>query len=255
MQYFGKTDMGMKRQDNQDSFITEQLSEDTVLCLVCDGMGGANGGKTASELACTTFTKNIKKRLSDFTSKEQIQFDEEDIKCETALKKAIDSTNTTVFRKANKNKNLSGMGTTLVCALVVNNKLYAANVGDSRLYSVSKNEITQLSHDHSYVQTLVDLGQITPEEAATNPHRNIITRAIGIHKTEDPDIFLKDLSKTDTEYLLLCSDGLTNFIDINDAHKIIIDEEKSLEEKCTALIDKANENGGGDNITVILIKV
>ncbi|MBR5314165.1 MAG: Stp1/IreP family PP2C-type Ser/Thr phosphatase [Clostridia bacterium] len=253
MQFFGKSDTGKKRSENQDSFITEQLNENTVLCLVCDGMGGANGGSTASALACSTFLKQIKKKLPEFKEQAQLEFEGRVAKVEEVLKKAITATNSAVFKKANKNKDLAGMGTTLVCALVIDDLLYIANVGDSRAYGFTNGEMIQITRDHSYVQTLVDLGQLTPEEAATNPHKNIITKAIGIHKKEDPDIFFDNLSASNADYLLLCSDGLTNFAEKNTIQEII-NSDISLEEKCNKLIDIANANGGGDNITVVLIK-
>ena len=146
------------------------------------------------------------------------------------------------------------MGTTLVSALIIDGKLYITNIGDSRLYLVNKDEIKRLTRDHSYVQTLVDLGQLTPEEAEKNPHRNIITRAIGTQKKVEPDLFFKDLSEGDVEYILMCSDGLTNFVEEKEIHSII-KESESLESACNILIDKANENGGGDNITAVLIKL
>jgi len=254
MQFFGKSDTGIKRSENQDSFVTEQLYDNALLCLVCDGMGGANGGSIASGLACSTFVKQIKKKLSDYKAQGQLLFDEEDPGIENHLKKAVTATNTAVFKKANRSRDLSGMGTTLVGALIINDCLYAVNVGDSRLYFVSRDGLTQLTHDHSYVQTLIDLGQITPEEASSNPHKNIITKAIGTQKKEEPDVFFKKLTDTDLEYLLLCSDGLTNFADDDSICKII-NGDSSLEEKCSSLIELANKNGGGDNITAVLVKL
>lgn len=254
MQFFGKSDTGIKRQENQDSFVTEQLYENAVLCLVCDGMGGANGGKTASSTACREFVNHVKKKFSDVKQQDQLRFDGKNSEVEKLLKKAVTLTNTTVFKMASKDKELAGMGTTLVAALVSDNRLYVTNIGDSRLYFVKEDEITQFTRDHSYVQTLIDLGQITPEEATKNPHKNIITKAIGTQKKTEPDVFFKDLSEDNIEYLLLCSDGLTNFVESSVIHSII-KESDDLEKACTALIDKANENGGGDNITTVLIKL
>ena len=253
MQFFGKSDTGIKRTENQDSFITEQLNENTVLCLVCDGMGGANGGSTASSLACSTFLKNIKKHLPEIQEPTQLEFEGRITKIENILKKAVTATNTAVFRKATKSKDLAGMGTTLVCALIIDEFLYIVNVGDSRLYGFVNGDMVQITRDHSYVQTLVDLGQLTPEEATHNPHKNIITKAIGVHKSEEPDIFFDNLSASDAEYLLLCSDGLTNFAELDTIKSIVLGD-GTLEEKCDKLIETANENGGGDNITVVLVK-
>lgn len=254
MQFFGKSDTGMKRRENQDSFITEQLYDNAILCLVCDGMGGANGGSIASALACEEFVKQIKKKLSDFKQQNQLRFDGEDEEIEKMLIKAVSVANTTVFKKAAKNKELVGMGTTLVAALIADDNLYTVNVGDSRLYLINKDSMKQLTRDHSYVQALIDMGQLTPDEAANNPHKNIITKAIGTQKKESPDVFFTNLSGEMTEYLLLCSDGLTNYVKEDVVHSMI-KECTDLEECCTKLIEKANENGGGDNITVVLIKL
>lgn len=254
MQFFGKSDTGKKRRENQDSFITEQLYDNAVLCLVCDGMGGANGGSIASSMACREFTKHVKKKLSDIKQEEQVRFDGKNPEAEKLLKRAVTLTNTAVFKKALKEKELEGMGTTLVSALIIDGKLYITNIGDSRLYLVNKDEIKRMTRDHSYVQTLVDLGQLTPEEAEKNPHKNIITRAIGTQKKVEPDLFFEDLSERDVEYILICSDGLTNFVE-EKVIQGIIQESETLESACNALIDKANENGGGDNITAVLIKL
>lgn len=254
MQFFGKSDTGIKRRENQDSFVTEQLYENAVLCLVCDGMGGANGGKTASDLTCREFVEQIKKKLPDFYNKKQKTYIFEDDDIKKILQKAVDYANSSVYKKASKNDELSGMGTTLVCALIVDNRLFIAHIGDSRLYFVLSEEIEQITRDHSYVQTLIDLGKITPEEASFNPHKNVITRAIGTQKTVEADMICYNLSDIDAEYILLCSDGLTNYADNKTIHSIIT-ESDSIENACKLLIDKANENGGGDNITAVIIKL
>lgn len=254
MQFFGKSDTGKKRRENQDSFVTEQLYDNAILCLVCDGMGGANGGSIASSLACGEFVTQVKNKLSDLKQQTQLRFDGEDEEIEKILTKAVTATNTVVFKRAEVSKELVGMGTTLVAALIIDDNLYAVNVGDSRLYLVNSESITQLTRDHSYVQVLVDMGQLTPDEALNNPHKNIITKAIGTQKKESPDIFFRNLTGEKTEYLLLCSDGLTNYVKLDLIHSII-KESASLEEACDKLIENANKNGGGDNITTVLIKL
>ena len=254
MQFFGKSDTGIKRKENQDSFRTEQLYENAILCLVCDGMGGANGGSIASSLACKDFVNHIKKKLSDIKQQGQMRFDGMNPEIEKHLLRSLTLTNTAVYKRAVKEKQLEGMGTTMVCALIMEDKLYVANVGDSRLYFINNECITQLTKDHSYVQTLIDLGQITPEEAVNNPHKNIITKAIGTQKKLEPDIYYKNLSETDCDTILMCSDGLTNFVSDEEIHSIL-KEHTDLEKACDSLISKANENGGGDNITAILIKL
>lgn len=254
MQLFGKSDTGMKRSENQDSFVTEQLYENTLLCVVCDGMGGANGGSFASTLACKEFVRHVKKKLADLKQQDQLRFDGKCDETEKLLVRAVNLTNTALFKKSTKDKELEGMGTTLVSVLIRDDKLYVTNIGDSRLYFVDGGALTMITKDHSYVQTLVDLGQITPEEARTNPHKNIITKALGTQKKVVPDIFFADISETKPEYLLLCSDGLTNFVDEENIGRLI-KESESVESACNALIDEANQNGGGDNITVVLIKL
>ena len=254
MQFFGKSDTGKKRRENQDSFVTEQLYDNAVLCLVCDGMGGANGGSIASGLACREFTKHIRNKLSDVPKQDQLRFDGKNPDVEKLLKRAVTLTNTAVYKRASKEKELEGMGTTLVCALLCGDKLYIANVGDSRLYLVTDDGLDRLTKDHSYVQTLIDLGQLTPEEAENNPHKNIITKAIGTQKKVEPDLFFKDLSGERVGHILMCSDGLTNFVEEGEILRVI-KESDSLETACNTLIDKANENGGGDNITALLIKL
>jgi len=254
MQFFGKSDKGMKRPENQDSFITEQLYDNTAICLVCDGMGGANGGSTASSMACTSFLKTVKKSLASSSENGQVCFEVDSNDIEDIIKGGIAKANSEIYKKAKRCKKLSGMGTTLVGAVTYGSLVYVVNIGDSRLYTVTNDGITQLTHDHSYVQALVDLGQITPEEALTSPHKNIITKALGISETAEPDIFRINLENHDADYILLCTDGLTNFVSKEKIHSIIT-EGTELEQICASLIDEANANGGGDNITAVLIKV
>ena len=254
MQFFGKSDTGMKRRENQDSFITEQLYDNAIICLVCDGMGGANGGSVASETACREFVKQLKKKISDILQQNRNDSEKVCRDTEKILRKAVSSANAAVFKKASREEELEGMGTTLVSALLIDKKLYITNTGDSRLYFGDAGGLTQITRDHSYVQTLVDMGQLTPEEAENNPHKNIITKAIGTQKKIEPDVFYADLEESGTEYILMCSDGLTNFVDKAEIHSII-KEGEDLEAVCTALINRANENGGGDNITVVIIKL
>jgi len=263
MQFFGMSDRGKKRPENQDSFVTEQLCDNAILCLVCDGMGGANGGSTASSLAGSVFLENIRKSLSALLANGKVEIHSKtDDKTtgsssraiENIIKKAAEEANTAVFKKAAKNKELAGMGTTLVGALIIDGVLFAFNIGDSRLYFVLPEGLRQITKDHSYVQTLIDLGHITREEALTNPHKNIITKAVGISKSETPDLFTQPLDTDKPDYLLLCSDGLTNYASEEKIHSIIKAND-DIEKTCSSLIDEANKNGGGDNITVVLIKL
>lgn len=253
MLYFGNSDKGLKRPDNQDSFALDKLSNDMLICIVCDGMGGANGGSVASSIACEAFRDYVKKNVKPNSKDGQISFEADNTDITDILKGAVAYANAAVLKKSTRSRKFSGMGTTLVAAIFHSNKMYVVNIGDSRLYSVSEKAIKQLTHDHSYVQTLVDLGKLTPEEAAFNPHRNIITKAIGIGEDEEPDVFFKYLDEQD-ENILLCSDGLTNFVSEEEIHGIF-KEYSTPEEICRELIKAANSGGGGDNITTVVVKI
>lgn len=291
MFFFGKSDIGKKRSSNQDFFNTLRIADDTVLCVVCDGMGGANGGNIASRTAVETFTEAASEKLTELTRFDDAASCEDTLefpaaavsgKRETlppplaALVSAAELANSAVYRRSKDDPNLQGMGTTLVAALVTGDKLYAINIGDSRLYMITakegeggvlSSEMRQLSHDHSYVQYLVDIGELRPDEAAKSPHRNIITRAVGIDSEVEVDTFCVELSETsEVCYFLLCSDGLTNYIAENEIQCLVLGDggelglselpaaENELERKAGILVDTANENGGGDNITVVLMK-
>lgn len=254
MQFFGNSDKGMKRPENQDSLLIEKLNDEMILFLVCDGMGGAKGGSVASSLASTSFVEYLKKNLKKNNKEGQLSFDADSTDITDILNGAITYANSAVYKKSARSKRLAGMGTTLVGCIIHGEKMYIINVGDSRLYlSCSDGKLIQMTHDHSYVQALVDLGKITPEEAATNPHKNIITKAIGISANEQADVFCREIEETD-EYILLCSDGLTNFVDEKRISNII-SEYKDADKICNTLISEANENGGGDNITAIVVKL
>lgn len=256
MYFSGKTDVGMKRSVNQDSYAFEQICSNTYLVVVCDGMGGANGGNIASSLACKTFAESVRAELAKFIYDGVCDTTPDGI--ELALMKSVDLANKIVYSESTKTPELSGMGTTLVCALIVNNTAHIVNVGDSRAYLVFSDVIDRITHDHSYVQYLVDLGEITEEEAQSNTNKNIIMKAIGIESTVDPDIFRVEFGGD--AFLLLCSDGLTNFVSEDTIKEKVlsfnyeerISKQNDVDRVCTELVDLANANGGGDNITVAL---
>jgi len=264
MFFFGKTDIGLRRGSNQDSFVAVSLYRNTVLCVVCDGMGGANGGNIASKLAAEVFHKTLAESLAKIAptgNPQDVDLDPKGADYGALLKNAVSAANSAVYTRAASSAELRGMGTTLVAALVVGNMLYAVNIGDSRLYIGADGELTQITRDHSYVQYLVDIGKLTPEEAAKNPIRNIITRSVGNEPEVEGDIYTVDLSEYGHGYLLLCSDGLTNFLSHEKISEILFSKEgmgkKSLEEtlreKVERMVGGANEGGGGDNITVLLL--
>ncbi len=240
----GKSDVGKRRVNNQDCFNVTPLPGGAFLCTVCDGMGGANGGNIASEIACRVYTDFIKDNFSPIAGNDA-----------DLMKTAVTRANTAVYEAAQADPALKGMGTTLVSALIrENGKATVINVGDSRLYSVSGGQIRQITRDHSYVQYLVDMGQITVNDAKSASIRNIIIRSIGNEVKTNPDVFHLD-HETDG-YLLLCTDGLTNCVP-NDviAENVVAESEAELQACADKLIDLANEGGGNDNITVLIAKL
>lgn len=240
MEIFGKTDIGLKRTSNQDCFDYEKIDNDIIWAVVCDGMGGANGGDIASTLA----TQSIKDFMTQNYNK-KINSDE----VEKLLKNAIYKANYEILDKANKNEDLLGMGTTVVLAVIYKDKIHISHVGDSRAYLLSKNNIKQLTVDHSMVQQMIDDGEITHEQAKSHPNKNIITRALGIEKNVKIDYF--EVLRAKGQSLLICTDGLTNCIGEQEILNCYL--ENSTENVVDKLITLANENGGNDNITVILL--
>lgn len=259
MYYHGLSDVGMKRANNQDSFIVKQYKCGAVLGVVCDGMGGASGGQTASSLAAETFTKAVDELLEDVTRRGPKP--EEDEIAETLLKAVCDA-NREVHSKSVTEKSLEGMGTTLVSSLVMGNRIYTVNIGDSRMYLVDQKKIVQITHDHSYVQYLVDIGKMTSEEAASSNNKNIITRAVGTEEDTEPDIYLTEIKKSRGAakiHVLLCTDGLTNHVNSEKIRDIINEgsggDGDRGDETVKKLIEEANSGGGSDNITAVLITV
>ena len=258
--FYGKSDIGRKRATNQDNFLNMRICDNIMLFVLCDGMGGTNGGNIASGLATRTYSDFIGNTLAPYIG-EDGSCDLAAVDLEGVIRDAVVAANRAVYARARENSELANMGTTLVSAVICGNELYIANVGDSRMYMLCDDDLSQLTHDHSYVQMLVDMGQITKEEAATNPRRNILTRAVGTEKTIEVDITSMEIPDSDV-YFLLCSDGLYNFMTEDGMKKIMNtpiegyddDYDAELSEKVKALIDRANENGGGDNITIILVR-
>lgn len=256
--YFGKSDTGLKRMVNQDSFFAGEISRGVFLGLVCDGMGGVNGGNVASAIATDVFVSFVTEKIKKLFSEKPINPARYDYEVPQIIVSAVNFANKSVFDLGASDPKLYGMGTTLVAALIINDVAYICNIGDSRLYRIGEKSITQITRDHSFVRYLIDSGRMTEEEAASSNSKNIITRAIGTDESVDTDIFKIILAGDGKEHLLLCSDGLTNFISDNDILEIVLgtdsQSEQDIKQKVELMIDKANENGGGDNITVILVK-
>ena len=227
------------RTDNQDAYFAGKITDDSVFAVVCDGMGGANAGNVASELAVRHISEYVIRSYRD-------GMDMTDT--EKTLKNAIVSANISLYDKAVNNAELAGMGTTAVAAFVKDGTAVIAHVGDSRIYLVN-GEIKQLTRDHSVVQSLIESGKITPEDAKVHPRKNVITRALGAEEDVAVDSDCLNLSNGDT--LLLCSDGLTNFLDDKDI--LTVFQNNDISAVAERLVEEANKNGGGDNITVVTV--
>lgn len=243
MQYFGLSDVGSVRENNEDSFGIRQISDHAAAFVVADGMGGHLGGEEASNTAVDFVLEAIDESSSKFNKYSDKQI-------ENFLKNTVIKVNKILFEKANDDSNLMGMGTTLVICIVLKDKYFAANVGDSRLY-IHSSSLTQITKDHSYVSELVDMGAITKEQALTHPGKNVITRAVGTESDVTADIFKGKLKSGDI--IVICTDGLTNMVSDS-----VIDDILSTDDKpqiiTENLVKLANENGGKDNITVLTIK-
>lgn len=234
-----KSDKGVIRHSNQDAFIAGEIRENFTFAIVCDGMGGANAGNIASEIAVKTVSEYFYNSY-----RENMNFSE----IEKIVKNAIVSANLRIFERADKNPDLKGMGTTIAAVIVKDNEVIIAHVGDSRVYLVNS-DIKQLTRDHSVVQSLIESGEIKPEDAKIHPKKNVITRALGVETEVISDFEFLKLNPG--ESLLLCSDGLTNFVSNDKILKIFT--ENSIESVAEKLVDEANNNGGGDNITVVTL--
>jgi len=233
------TDIGERRKINQDYVYCcdSQIGNLPNLFIVADGMGGHNAGDYASRFCVEFFTNRIKE--SNHPSPI------------SAIEAALRETNEALLRKAQEQIDYEGMGTTFVVATILDNKMYVANIGDSRLYVIG-NEIRQITEDHSLVQAMVKSGKLDRDEARQHPNKNIITKALGADTFVEPDFFEVDLEEGDT--VLMCSDGLTNMLEDEDIINII----KSYDDPQTAadvLVRTANQNGGIDNISIILVKI
>ena len=240
MKIYSLTDTGAVRRNNQDAFAHGTISDSLSWAVVCDGMGGANGGDYASRTAVGVLSNVITRGLTD---------DKNEIDIPQLLMSAITAANISVYEASKMEPQLAGMGTTVVAVVAKNNDITIAHAGDSRAYVIDSSGIRQITTDHSLVQEMVDSGEITEDEARVHPRKNIITRALGV--TDEIEIDLNTCVLEDDSTVLICSDGLTNFVE--DARiKEIIDSLRE-DEVPKALVDEANENGGGDNITAVIM--
>lgn len=243
MKFYGITDIGIQRKENQDRIYISNENSDTKLFIVADGMGGAKAGGVASKMAIEYVREKI---LSEI---EEVKDDRE--KVEELLRRAIIDANKYVYNKSLDNPDYSGMGTTLSIALIIKNKVYIGHVGDSRIYRIRKQIMRQLTKDHSYVAVLVQNGTITKVEAENHPQKNVLLKVVGCEENVEPDILVKGFLKDDV--LLMCSDGLTNMLSTEEIFEEVSNGKENLERTCNNLISHSKKNGGYDNISVILI--
>ncbi len=233
-----KTDTGLVRTSNQDSYAAGELPGSVAWAVVCDGMGGAAGGNFASSMAVKIISERISSSYRPGMSGNSII---------NMLTSAIVAANISVYEKGQENSDLTGMGTTVVVAIIADESVYVAHVGDSRAYILSNGKLNQLTKDHSLVQEMIDSGKLTPDEAKDDPRKNYITRALGVNNDVRVDFCQEFLSGD--EIIILCTDGLTNFVKTDEFYELT--EDGNFYEFSERLVGRANNNGGGDNITVV----
>ena len=241
MEFWSLTDTGIVRTMNQDACFAEQLDKNTLLCVVCDGMGGAKAGNVASNLAMEVFAQEMKNSYHSDLSGDKLK---------SVLENAVKLANFTVYDQAQQFEDFSGMGTTLSAALIRGREVTAVNVGDSRVYRINEEGITQITKDHSVVQLMGDRNEMTPEQAKTYPGKNLITRAIGTESMVACDIFNVKLQKGDR--LLVCTDGLSNLLSDQEMLFEVL-HGGELADCCQRLLDIALKRGAPDNVTSILV--
>ena len=241
MNIAAKTDVGLVRSSNQDGFQAGLLNDGTVAwAVVCDGMGGASGGNIASQTALESMVEDIQNNFRTDMSANSLML---------LLKTAVFNANTKVYEKAKGNPALSGMGTTVVAAILRDESLYLAHVGDSRAYLINSDKIRQVTKDHSVVQNMIEQGRLSEKQARSHPDKNIITRALGVEDKVDVDYTELDLEPGDR--LLLCTDGLTNMVEDKEIFSLF--RKHTGDSLAEELIGQANLNGGNDNSTVVII--
>lgn len=240
MRIAGITDIGLSRENNQDTFEYGSLGDNAQYAIVCDGMGGENGGDIASRMAMTTIVSRIRKGFSPDMNGNQIR---------NLMLTVINAANAEIYAKAKDDKRLAGMGTTAVVVILMQNYAYISHVGDSRAYLLRDGSLSQITTDHSIVQELISQGKLSASDADDYPHKNLLTRAVGVYKTVSVDYMELELEPEDK--LLLCTDGLSNFCSAEAITQILLDDD--LESSCKKLVNAACNAGGLDNITAIVI--
>lgn len=240
MKIFSRTDKGMVRSSNQDAELYGIFENGDVWAVVCDGMGGANGGSVASNTAVNEIADKLRDTYECGMSGNAVR---------DMIDKAIQAANIKVYIEAQEDLSLRGMGTTVVAVIISGDTAYIAHAGDSRVYLLTEKAIRQLTTDHSVVQAMVDRGELTVDEARHHPRKNLITRALGVKPKLDIDYCECPFAEGDI--ILMCSDGLSNYVDEIEMYNILRSNDgRTAVDK---LIDTANANGGGDNITAVAI--
>ena len=241
--FCGITDIGKKRENNEDYIYVPNENDSMKLFILADGMGGANAGEQASSSAVKFIKNYIKENF--------IKIERTKDELDKLVKKAIIEANKYVFKMASENEEFSGMGTTLIVVLIYRGRIHIGHVGDSRVYRIRQNIFRQLTKDHTYVQNLVKQGAITLEEAKYHPQKNVLVKVLGCEEKIEPDIITKGFVKGDI--ILMCSDGLYNMVDDKTIYEIIMQNLFDINVACKKLIKKANSNGGTDNVSAIII--
>ena len=242
MKCFSKTDIGLKRSENQDRVWTDTLEDDAVAVILCDGMGGENAGSVASEMTVEFMSDRIRKGFRGNINRNFIR---------NLLITSVTAANSLVFDRASREQDKFGMGTTCVAGIIYASRAYIINVGDSRAYHIFDDNIQQITKDHTYVRKLVERGEITEEESRSHPDRNRITRAVGAERNITPDYFEIDLEEGNI--LLFSSDGLHAYGDDAEIAEIIVNN--PIARSCDLLIDYALANGGRDNVSVAVVEI
>ncbi len=243
MRFCGLTDIGLKRERNEDFVYVPADDESIKIFILADGMGGANAGEVASSTAVKTVKNYIKKNF--------IKIERTKEELEKLIYDSMIEANRVVYNLASTNEEYKGMGTTLIVMLIYRGRIYIGHIGDSRVYRIRQNIFRQLTKDHTYVQSLVKQGAISLEEAKIHPQKNVLVKVLGCEKKIEPDIITKGITKEDI--LLICSDGLYNMLDDKYIFETIMKNIFDVNVACKKLIEKANHNGGLDNISAIII--
>lgn len=242
MEVYGMTDVGIVRKQNQDYYLTLSLPN-AMAAVLCDGMGGAKSGHIASKIAAEVFLEEIRRAYRETLEPEMVRF---------MLETAVSLANSAVYENSLLSEDMAGMGTTLVGILLHDKTLYTVNVGDSRAYLLSSDEMKQITLDHSLVELMVKRGELTREEAKTFPGRNVITRAVGTEPYVRADLFRQPVFPGDN--ILLCSDGLSNLLDDQELLFEVV-HGANKKDCCRRLVQIARERGAPDNVTVLLVSV